>query len=731
MNPIRKPSVIDPNLPPKTEHVKVYLRLRPDQIIADRQISDQEQGQEQDYSDSSIRPGATVRSRRISIELQHDDTVTIRATSSPSNESYTSTFTRCFAARAAQEEVYNVVAAPVVSSVLEGYNGTVFAYGHTGTGKTYTMFGPVSVFTLDSKAIRLVDAIMLDTKEQESEETRGIVPRSLAQIFEEVERVEAEEEVEFQVFTSYVQLYCEVIYDLIQPSNESLLLRESKDKGVFVENATRVEIRNLDEAMHLIREASKHRALASTNLNETSSRSHTCLMIDVLKRPVPSCSNHTSSTPAEVPKAQVSKLVLVDLAGSERVSQALGSEQHYLGPRFKESRAINLSLSSLGNCINALATGKKHVPFRDSKLTRLLRDALGGNCKTSLIMNTYSRLSLAEARSSLQFGERAMNVQSTPVINQEVDFKALYLEIQEKMDQNETKIQSLQLKLEEKRTELASIQQTSGLKLDPGNGGLQTQQRNVQERTTQTALERIASSFSPQNVSTSVAATASTPSVRGDIVVSLTKTEQDENLRAECEKLNKDFAEERKRLTERLQRLEDELQSEKEEHLVTCRRLSAKQAQLLSATDTHSTEETKLLGKITQLEKSNTVLEARLRAAESSESVWKSRAKALESQKPSTPTQHDEHAYNKREQELIAELTKRVSALESKKQQRCLSREERQDSPNRSRFNSKLQKAKAARSEQSPRVFHRNLNNAPEVRSRHLTSVAADILGHN
>ncbi|PPD70385.1 hypothetical protein GOBAR_DD32731 [Gossypium barbadense] len=283
---------------------------------------------------------------------------------------------------ASQKRVYEVVAKPVVESVLDGYNGTVMAYGQTGTGKTFT----------------------LGRLGEEDTSARGIMVRSMEEI---LANVSPETD---SVSVSYLQLYMESIQDLLDPANDNISIVEDPKTGdVSLPGATHVEVRDERDFMELLRTGEAHRIAANTKLNTESSRSHAILMVHV-KRSVlgaedviPSETDKSSHF-AKPPKPLVrkSKLVLVDLAGSERVHKS-GSEGHML----EEAKSINLSLSALGKCINALAENSAHVPVRDSKLTRLLRDSFGGTARTSLIVTIGpSPRHRGETTSTILFGQR-------------------------------------------------------------------------------------------------------------------------------------------------------------------------------------------------------------------------------------------------------------------------------------------------------------------------------------
>ncbi|CAI9101578.1 OLC1v1038944C1 [Oldenlandia corymbosa var. corymbosa] len=309
---------------------------------------------------------------------------------------------------ASQKRVYEVVAKPVVESVLEGYNGTVMAYGQTGTGKTYTLG-------------RLGD---------EDTSARGIMVRSLEDIFSNISHDTD------TISVSYLQLYMETIQDLLNPSNDNIAIVEDQKTGdVSLPGATVVEIRDQQSFVELLRIGESQRFAANTKLNTESSRSHAILMVQV-RRSVGGRetdfaleNNGSSSTNNfKSPMLRKGKLVVVDLAGSERIHKS-GSEGHML----EEAKSINLSLSALGKCINALAENSSHVPVRDSKLTRLLKDSFGGTSRTSLVITIGpSPRHRAETASTVLFGQRAMKVENMLKIKEEFDYKSLSkrLEIQ-------------------------------------------------------------------------------------------------------------------------------------------------------------------------------------------------------------------------------------------------------------------------------------------------------------
>ncbi|MBA0741301.1 hypothetical protein Gogos_014465, partial [Gossypium gossypioides] len=325
-------------------------------------------------------------------------------------ESETYEFDEVLTEFASQKRVYEVVAKPVVESVLDGYNGTVMAYGQTGTGKTFT----------------------LGRLGEEDTSARGIMVRSMEEIL-----ANASPETD-SISVSYLQLYMETIQDLLDPANDNISIVEDPRTGdVSLPGATHVEIKDEQSFLELLRLGEAHRIAANTKLNTESSRSHAILMVHVKRSvlgeevAIPSESDKSSHfVKPPKPLVRKSKLVLVDLAGSERVQKS-GSEGHML----EEAKSINLSLSALGKCINALAENSAHVPIRDSKLTRLLRDSFGGTARTSLIVTIGpSPRHRGETASTILFGQRAMKVENMLRIKEEFDYKSLARRLEIQLD---------------------------------------------------------------------------------------------------------------------------------------------------------------------------------------------------------------------------------------------------------------------------------------------------------
>ncbi|KAJ0102491.1 hypothetical protein Patl1_06039 [Pistacia atlantica] len=346
-----------------------------------------------------------------------------------SSESYR--FDEVFTETASQRRVYEVVAKPVVESVLDGYNGTVMAYGQTGTGKTYTV-GRLG-------------------KEDAAE--RGIMVRALEDVIACTSLTSDSVEV------SYVQLYMESIQDLFAPEKINIpIYEDSKTGEVSLPGATVVKVRDLDHFLELLQVGEANRHAANTKLNTESSRSHAILMVYVRRSIQENVNEITSQRKdtrtdllgSSIPMVRKSKLLIVDLAGSERIDKS-GSE----GTLLEEAKFINLSLTSLGKCINALAENSPHIPTRDSKLTRLLRDSFGGSARTSLIVTIGpSARHHAETTSTIMFGQRAMKIVNMVKLKEEYDYESLCRKLETQVDQLTAEIERQQKVQENDKNEL-------------------------------------------------------------------------------------------------------------------------------------------------------------------------------------------------------------------------------------------------------------------------------------
>ena len=297
------------------------------------------------------------------------------------------TFDSVYDARNSQREIYEQTALPIVRAAIEGYNGTVFCYGQTGTGKTHTMEG-----SLDPVS------------------ERGIIPNAFDTVFADIDATDSSNKT-FLVRASFLEIYNENVRDLLAKDQTQICqLKETSDRGVYVNGLTTFVVKSSAEMRKILEVGKKNRSVGATAMNADSSRSHSIFTVTV------ETSETNPGEPASEARIKVGKLNLVDLAGSERQSKT-----HAVGDRLKEATKINLSLSALGNVISALVDGKStHIPYRDSKLTRLLQDSLGGNTKTVMIANVGpADYNFDETMSTLRYANRAKNIKNKPKINED------------------------------------------------------------------------------------------------------------------------------------------------------------------------------------------------------------------------------------------------------------------------------------------------------------------------
>ncbi|KAJ1346091.1 Kinesin-like protein klp-20 [Parelaphostrongylus tenuis] len=324
----------------EAEKVKVVVRCRP--------ISQQELNQ----------------GHKVAVRVFPDDnSVVLEQVNGKEEPRRTFFFDAVFPEDCDQMRVYNVAARPIVENVLKGYNGTIFAYGQTGT---------------------------------------GIIPNSFAHIFDHIAK--CQQDTTFLVRVSYLEIYNEELRDLLAKDGHgtNLEIKEKADVGVYVKNLISIIVGSASQMQKLMEFGNKNRKVGATQMNEESSRSHAMFSVTV-----------ESSERGMVTQG---KLHLVDLAGSERQSKT-GA----VGERLKEAAKINLSLSTLGNVISALVDVKStHIPYRNSKLTRLLQDSLGGNSKTVMIANIGpASYNYEETLSTLRYANRAKNIQNVARINED------------------------------------------------------------------------------------------------------------------------------------------------------------------------------------------------------------------------------------------------------------------------------------------------------------------------
>ena len=359
----------------KSENVRVAVRCRP------------LNSGETSRGDSSI---VSVVSRQSSITVDRPNTANdgdnnTGMSSSTTPPSRTFTFDYTYGADCTQQSIFEQTAQPIIDSVLEGYNGTIFCYGQTGTGKTHTMEGVV-----------------------DDESLRGIMPNSFHYIFDTIAK--APSTIQFLVRASFLEIYLDDVFDLLSTDKERtrMEVKESKDRGVFVKDLIEQQVSCVPDMMRVLKTGTKQRKTGATKMNAGSSRSHSILSITVE-------TSESVTVGAEMKTTyKVGKLHLVDLAGSERQKKTEAE-----GSRLDEAKSINWSLTVLGNVIKALIDkNAKHVPYRDSKLTRLLQDSLGGNTKTVMIANVGpAHTNWEETMATLRYADRAKQIQNKPNVN--------------------------------------------------------------------------------------------------------------------------------------------------------------------------------------------------------------------------------------------------------------------------------------------------------------------------
>jgi len=350
-------------------------------------------------------------------------------------------FDYVFQPTSTQQEVFECCAKPLVGQVMKGFNVTMFAYGQTGSGKTFSMEG--------------------------TEDMPGLIPRMVDDVFDQIMNGDdLDENLEFLVRVSYVEIYNEKIRDLLEPANVDLRVREHKDKGVYIEEAAKPYVGGPEETLSLMASGHLNRAVTSTGMNDESSRSHAVFMLVIEQKDM------------DTEAKKSSKLMLVDLAGSEKVRKT-----NVRGKALREAQNINRSLSCLGMVINCLTQGKTFIPYRDSKLTRLLSDSLGGNSKTSIIVTASPCIfNCEETISTLRFGTNCKRVKNKPKINQELsvaEYKKIVAGLQRRIEKLEaannvllSQVSALKKALlsgasgVDIEALLQSAEQTSGVKLD-------------------------------------------------------------------------------------------------------------------------------------------------------------------------------------------------------------------------------------------------------------------------
>uniref|UniRef100_UPI00398F01B4 kinesin-like protein KIF11 n=1 Tax=Pristiophorus japonicus TaxID=55135 RepID=UPI00398F01B4 len=361
------------------------------------------------------------------------------------------TFDMVFGPSAKQIDVYKSVVYPILDEVIMGYNCTIFAYGQTGTGKTFTMEGERS------------------QKEQyswEEDPLAGVIPRTLHQIFEKL----ASQGIEFSVKVSLLEIYNEELFDLLSPSSDvSERLQMFDDprnkRGVIIKGLEEISVHNKDEVYQILERGAARRTTAATLMNAYSSRSHSVFSITI----------HMKETTLDGEElVKIGKLNLVDLAGSENIGRSGAVDK-----RAREAGNINMSLLTLGRVITALVERTPHVPYRESKLTRILQDSLGGRTKTSIIATiSPASVNLEETISTLDYAYRAKNILNKPEVNQKLTKRALIKEYTEE--------------IERLKRDLAASREKNGVYMSAENYGFMQSKVAVQEELIGNYEERIA-----------------------------------------------------------------------------------------------------------------------------------------------------------------------------------------------------------------------------------------------
>ncbi|OMJ83424.1 hypothetical protein SteCoe_15645 [Stentor coeruleus] len=350
------------------DNVKVALRIRP--LNA------------KELSENTAKCISTLESKTILLD------------SKPESRSFT--YDYIASEEVTQEGIFDVIGKPIATSCIKGYNGTIFAYGQTGTGKTFTIQGMgYEEYSLTSKP---------------NYHLRGILPRCFEYIFSSIADETALNNTQYLIKCSYLEIYQEAINDLLDQNPRNLQLREDMKKGVYVEGLLEETVRNAMETYELLDIGTRNRHVSSTSMNKESSRSHSVFTLII----------ESKTSLDGLLNFKTSRFHLIDLAGSERQKAT-----DCVGERLKEAGMINKSLSALGNVINSLvdiSEGRsRHVHYRDSKLTFLLKDSLGGNSKTFIVANISPSVSaFAETLSTLKFAQRAKMIRNAAVVNEDV-----------------------------------------------------------------------------------------------------------------------------------------------------------------------------------------------------------------------------------------------------------------------------------------------------------------------
>ncbi|XP_026103571.1 kinesin-like protein KIF3C isoform X2 [Carassius auratus] len=522
----------------------------------------------------------------------------------------TFTFDAVYDACSKQSDLYDETVRPLIDSVLRGFNGTIFAYGQTGTGKTYTMQG------------QWLDA-----------ERRGIIPNSFEHIFTHISRSQNQQ---YLVRASYLEIYQEEIRDLLtKDHSKKLELKESADSGVYIKDLSSFVTKNVKEIEHVMNVGNQTRSVGFTNMNEHSSRSHAIFIITVeCSQLGPDGQNHI----------RVGKLNLVDLAGSERQTKT-GVQ----GERLKEATKINLSLSALGNVISALVDGRSsHVPYRDSKLTRLLQDSLGGNAKTIMVATLGpASYNYEETLTTLRYANRAKNIKNKPRVNEDPK-DALLREFQEEIARLKSQL--------DKRGMLTKRKNRSRRLKKTGEGGEEEVEEEDVEDDDEESVEKEAQEY---------------------------MKEQQEKLEREKEAIRDDHslvAEEKQRLLEEKERMMRHLKKEQEATDLLTAKFKAMESKLLVGGKNiidHTNEQQKMLE-----QKRHEIAEQTRREREIQQQMFSQDEETLELRETFSSLQQEVEAKTKKLKKLYAKLQSLKADIQDVNDEHVRSRQELEQTQN-------------------------------------------------
>ncbi|KAK4879222.1 hypothetical protein RN001_007368 [Aquatica leii] len=354
-----------------------------------------------------LRPFNETEQRSSIIQVRNSKEIVVCA-----NNEKKFSYDGVFGVNSSQAALYHTVVSPLIAEILSGYNCTVFAYGQTGSGKTFTMTEGISSL----QPLNSLENIYLSSPNPANHYVlnaeSGLIPRVLCDLFRELQALEQQ----YTVRCSYLEIYNEDLRDLLSIDEEQGRLRIYDDQrnkgGVIVQGIEEVTVHNTFSAMQLLQKGQERRHTASTQMNERSSRSHTIFTIIVHTREV-------TKDGEEIVK--MGKINLVDLAGSENINRSGAVDR-----RAREAGNINQSLLTLGRVIKSLSEKKAHIPFRESKLTRILQDSLGGRTKTSIIATiSPCATNMEETLSTLDYAHRARGITNKPETNERISQKKL------------------------------------------------------------------------------------------------------------------------------------------------------------------------------------------------------------------------------------------------------------------------------------------------------------------